>query len=72
VSHLWGLGLTVSGDFHKINIAHDDAGGQLDSSEHTPSGAQLLLGADESPAENWVVSRNPSDWVNADESDYHW
>ena len=60
MSHLWGLGLTVSGDFHKINIAHDDAGGQLDSSEHTPSGAQLLLGADKSPADNWVVSRKPT------------
>jgi hypothetical protein len=46
----------ISGDFSKINIAPDDSGGQLDSSAHTPAGAQLLLGADKSPASSWVVS----------------
>jgi len=62
----------ISGDFTKINIAAGDGGGQFDSSEHTPSGAQLLLGADKAPASNWVVSRHVSGLIGADISDAHW
>jgi hypothetical protein len=44
-----------SGDFTKLNIASTDAGGQLDSSEHTPEGAQMILGEGQTAA-SWVVS----------------
>jgi hypothetical protein len=45
-----------SGDFTKINIAPDDSGGQLDSSPHTPQGAQCFTSDDNDSATAWVVS----------------
>jgi len=50
--------LTIRGDFTKLNIASNDMGGQFDSSEHTPEGAQLFLGENQ-PAADWVVSLRP-------------
>lgn len=48
-------GMYRSGDMTKLKLAANDSGGQLDSSKHTPEGAQVFLGENQ-PASSWVVS----------------
>ncbi|WWC64432.1 uncharacterized protein I303_107042 [Kwoniella dejecticola CBS 10117] len=44
-----------SGDFTKIGLSQDDAGGQFDSSLHSPEGARLTTSEGDDPAQDWVT-----------------